>query len=76
MNKERRKLLDEVQDRLLEAQEFLEHVISGEEEAFYNLPESLQGSERGQRMEEIIDSLNEVNGNLDDAIEAIGEAME
>lgn len=76
MNKERRKLLDEVQDRLLEVQEQLEHIIGGEEEAFYNLPESLQGSERGQRMEEIIDSLNEVNGNLDDAIEAIGEAME
>ncbi len=76
MNKERRKLLDEVQDRLLEVQEQLEHIIGEEEEAFYNLPESLQGSERGQRMEEIIDSLNEVNGNLDDAIEAIGEAME
>jgi hypothetical protein len=77
MNKQRRERLDEAHSKLLEAYEIIEDVKNEEEEAFDNMPENLQGSERGEQMEEYIgtmedalDSLDDVLGNLYDIIEA------
>ena len=41
-------------------------VIAGEQEAFDNLPQSLQGSERGQKLEETADSLYSIHSDLED----------
>jgi len=68
MNKQRRMRLDEAHSKLLEAQEIIEEVMNEEQDAFDNLPESLQGSERGEQMEEYI-------GTMQDAYDGIDEFM-
>ena len=42
-----------------EIKEDLQSVLDEEEEAYENLPESIQGSEKGEQMQEYIDSLDE-----------------
>lgn len=64
MNKVRRKEIAKAIELLEQAREILESVRDDEQEAFDNMPESLQGSERGEAMEEYIYTLEE-------AIEAI-----
>ncbi|MFR8276036.1 MAG: hypothetical protein ACLU98_06755 [Desulfovibrio fairfieldensis] len=59
MNKERRKRLDEVMALVSEARGQLEEIAGEEREAVDNLPDGLRESERGERMEEIADSLEE-----------------
>ena len=46
MNKQRRKMLDEAHSKLMEAYQIIEDVKSVEVEAFDNMPEGLQSSER------------------------------
>lgn len=57
MNKQRRKAIDAVREKLEELLEELEAIKDEEQEAFDNLPESLQASERGEAMEEAIENL-------------------
>ena len=73
MNKQRRKeladilaKLEELENLRSEIKERLETVRAEEEEALDNLPESLQDSERGQQMQEYIDTLDEAIDNLDE----------
>lgn len=72
MNAKRRKALaviitklEEMESLRQEIQERLEEVMEEEQEAFDNLPDSLQGSERGQQMEEYINTMDGVNDDLD-----------
>ena len=75
MNKMRRKELAKIIDLLSEAKEQLEAVRDDEEEAFDNLPESLQESECGQSMQNAIDAMNDVLDTLDlDDLEEIAQA--
>lgn len=61
MNAERRKKIERALDLLREAAE--------EERASYdNLPEGIQESERGQKMEETADALDEAVSSLEDAL--------
>lgn len=57
MNKQRRKAIDAVREKLEELLEELEAIKDEEQEAFDNLPESLQDSERGDKMTEAIENL-------------------
>lgn len=50
MNKQRRKRLTEAMELLQEAQQIIEEVKDEEQEAFDNLPEGLQCSERGEAL--------------------------
>lgn len=72
MNKLRRKSLAEVIAKLeeldslrQEAMEMLQQVIDEEQEAYDNMPESLQYSERGEQLQEYIDSMQGVYDDLD-----------
>lgn len=65
MNKARRKELSKIIELLQEAQERLEAVKEEEQEAFDNVPESLQHSERGETMEEYIYRMEEMLEALD-----------
>lgn len=72
MNKLRRKNLAEVISKLeeldslrQEAMEMLSSIIDEEQEAYDNLPESLQDSERGEQMQEYIDLMQGVADELD-----------
>ena len=72
MNKERRKELEAIDTLIAAAKERLEMVRDAEQEAFDNLPESLQQGERGQAMEEAIGNLENTISNLEDVAGEIG----
>lgn len=65
MNKARRKELTEIINLIEEARERLEAVKDEEQEAFDNLPESFQYSERGETMEEYINAMDDFLCYLD-----------
>lgn len=65
MNKVRRKELSRVVDLLDQARDLLETIRDEEQEAFDNLPESIQCSERGETMEDYISTMEEMLGYLD-----------
>jgi hypothetical protein len=73
MNKHRRKLIEEARDligiafsKLEEARSMLGDVKDAEQEAFDNLPESLQGADRGTAMETIIDAIDAAATAIDE----------
>jgi len=72
MNKARRKELANIVAKLEELdalreqiREQLAAVRDDEQEAFDNMPESLQESERGEQMQEYIDTMENITGELD-----------
>ena len=69
MNKVRREQLGIAYGRLKDCAEDLALIRSDEEDALDNIPENLQGTEKAERMEEAISS-------IDDAIECIEEAIQ
>ena len=72
MNAQRRKALKAVVKKLealdelrQEVKEMLEAVRDEESEALANMPEGLQESERGQQMQEYIDTMDSAMDDLD-----------
>lgn len=65
MNKLRKKQIAVAIVLIERAMGILEEVKNGEQAAFNNLPESLQGSERGEAMEEYIYTLESFLDDLD-----------
>ena len=65
MNKVRREELSRVVDLLDQARDLLETIRDEEQEAFDNLPESIQCSERGEAMENCISTMEEMLDYLD-----------
>ena len=76
MNKERRKTLQEIIDVLEEQKSGIDAVCEEEQEAYDNLPEGIQDSERGEAMSENIDSMESAASDLDDIITALQEIIE
>lgn len=90
MNKARRKelekavsLCEEAKGKLDEAEEIVQACRDEEEECYDNLPEGLQEGEKGERMQEVMDELDEfidyknsVCSDIDSLIEHIGNATE
>lgn len=69
MNARRRKEILRAADLIEQAREILQNATEEEAEAFDNMPESLQESERGQKMLEYIDSLETAVSQLEEAAE-------
>lgn len=67
MNKARRKKLGEAFDLVNSAKEILEDVREEEQDAYENLPESLQNSGKGEDMQNYMDMMEEAVNYLDDA---------
>ncbi len=72
MNKIRRKelanvvaMLEELDALREQIREQLDAIRDDEQEALDNMPESLQESERGEQMQEYIDAMENVTGELD-----------
>ena len=63
MNNQRRKAIEKLAERLDELKSEFEAIMDEEQEAFDNMPESLQYSERGERMEGIISNMEDVLSN-------------
>lgn len=75
MNKARRKELSKAIDLLYEAISIIETVKDEEEESYYNLPESLQYGERGETMQEYIDTMDEAYSEIEDKITELEEII-
>ena len=73
MNKQRRKMIADVVERLEAAKSDLEMIRDEEQDAFDNMPEGLQGSERGEMMEEAIGHLEEAVDSLETALDELEE---
>ena len=73
MNRESRARLSAVNEKLAEILCELEEIRNEEEEAYDNLPEGIQQSERGEAMETAIDTLQEIYDNVESAQMGIDE---
>lgn len=76
MNKERRKRLTEIAEVFEEQSTELEYVRDEEQEAFDNLPESIQYSDRGSDMEDKISEIDDILSDISDIIDRINELCE
>ena len=75
MNNERRRRIEKIMEKIDGIKVELEEVRDDEQQAFDNLPEGLQLSERGENMEnglslmeECIENLDSVAGTLEEVI--------
>ncbi len=73
MNKARRAILDRVCNSLADLQEEVSTVRDEEEAAMENMPESLQGSERYEQMEETVGVLDEAGDLFDELMDKLKE---
>lgn len=76
MNKQRRKWLSDVITKLEEAKTDIESIAEEEREAYDNLPEGIQESDRGNAMCENADDLEQASSDLDDLIQNLNEILE
>lgn len=75
MNKNRRDRLAKLSDQISDIMEKLEELRDEELEAFENLPESLNSSERGETMQTAIDAMDDALSSLENADSRILDAM-
>ena len=75
MNKLRRKQLSEIQDKMAELRDMIDMVLSEEQDAFDNLPESIQESERGEAMQAAIDAMESAMSSCEEAEKSLEEAQ-
>lgn len=76
MNKARRISITKIADSLQALKSDVESIQSEEQDAYDNLPESLQDSERGDRMQEAIDNLDDALTLIDEAVTSLMQAAE
>ena len=76
MNNDRRKRLNEVKERITAILCTIEEIRDEEETAYENLPESLQESERGEKMYEAVEGLQDLYDNLESAADDIESIIE
>lgn len=73
MNKARREALSKVLDKLNEIGLDISQIRDEEQEAFDNMPENLQDSEKGKTMEENVDVLDSAIYDLETIYDQLGD---
>jgi hypothetical protein len=76
MNKQRRKELLAIADKAEDLKTALEGLCDEEQSYYDNMPESIQGSERGQNTESAIEHIAAAHEAADEIIGAIQQAVE
>ena len=76
MNNARRKEIEKITAELESIKERIEALQEEEQDAFDNLPESIQYGERGDKMQSAIDNLGDAADNIQDCLDNLNEAME
>lgn len=76
MNKERRNRINKVIEQLETLKDEIADIGMEEEEAYDNLPEGIQESDRGEAMQEAVDNLEMAGDTFDDIIEYLNEAAQ
>lgn len=76
MNKQRRTCIEEIIPRIEAIRGELAFILDEEQEAFDNLPEGIQSSKRGEKMEEAINTLQDADISLDEVQITLSEIIE
>lgn len=76
MNAARRKEIDKARAMIEEAKGLIEAAQSDEQDYFDNMPENMQGGERGQKAEQSADALQEAADACDEVLQALETATE
>lgn len=76
MNANRRKRLQKLIDNLSDMMAEIEAICDEEQEAYDNIPEGLQYSERGEQMSDNIDTFDMACSDLDNVINQLQEIVE
>ena len=76
MNNARRKEIEKITVDLEAIKELIEALQEEEQDAFDNLPESIQYGERGDKMQSAIDNLEYAADNIQDCLDNLCEASE
>ena len=71
MNKERRKRLDDVIDKLEELQQEVAAIGEEEREAYDNLPDNLNDTDMANQMSENADDLDSLDGDFESLLDSI-----
>ena len=74
MNKSRRARITKLQHQISDLLCDLNEIHDEEEQAYYNLPESIQDSERGEAMSEAFENLYEAISMLEDVSSYLDDA--
>lgn len=74
MNKSRRSRIDEIIQKIEDLTYDIDVLRDEEEEAYDNLPESIQDSDRGQVMYDAIDNLDSAISSLEEVTEYLNDA--
>lgn len=75
MNKNRRKEIESIIEELESLGSRIEAVKEEEDDAFNNIPESLQYSEKGELMEQNVEDLDEAFNGLSEVVEELQEIL-
>lgn len=75
MNNVRRKAIQNIMDKLEDLMAEIEAIRDEEQEAYDNLPEGIQMSERGEAMDTAIYNLDDAAENVQTVIDALEEAQ-
>lgn len=76
MNKARRNQLKEIQEKMSELRDMIDTVLAEEQEAYDNLPESFQDSERGEAIQTAIEAMESAMESCEEAENSLEEAQE
>lgn len=76
MNKDRRKRIEALIEKIDDIKTEIEGIQSEEQDAFDNMPESFQDGERGEQSQSAIGALGEALGALDETIDQLNTASE
>ena len=76
MNNSRRKSLHEILSELETLYDCLEEVKAEEEDAFDNISESFEGTERYELAELVVENLGNALDGLDEVLESLREVLE
>lgn len=76
MNNTRRKQIDDAVALIEQARSIIETVTADESDAYENMPENLQLSERGEAVQEAVNNLEYSEGSFDELIGYLEEAKQ
>jgi predicted nucleic acid-binding Zn-ribbon protein len=76
MNDNRRARIQKLRDQIEDLKEQIDYLQTEEQDAFDNMPEGLQGSDKGQAIETAADHLSDAVSSMEDVITSLESAAE
>ena len=76
MNNDKRKRIDQATALIEEARSIIEEITQEESEAYENMPENLQYSDRGELIQEAINNLEYADSSFDELLGYLEESKQ